>query len=150
MKNIVFLSGLLMLFISFSSCGKKKEKTDPPETASNSELLTAHDWKGVEVIRFVNGNETTHTSITNCKFVFNTDNHYKKYDNGTVKQDGTWELFDHTSIIMLRLRYYSSSVNHNVLDDLTISELSGSKLEFSMPVIDGSNDILRDDYFYQK
>ncbi len=140
---------IFFVFSLLISCGSKDEQ-DTATEPTMAQLLTAHDWHGVEVIRYVNGNASTHTSIASDVFQFKTDQTYTKTHAGNIVQNGTWELFDNTSIPILRLRYFSSSLNHNVLDDLTIKKITGDKFEFSMPVIDGSNDVLRDDYFFKK
>ncbi len=147
MKNSAGLFSILFIFIFFS-CGHKE--TEPEVTpSSNFDLLTAHEWKGVEVIRFVDGQESTHTPISNNKYIFETDGHYKKFENGTLIQDGTWELIEN-SMVLIRTRYYSATYNHDILDDLRLIELTADKFSYSLPYIDGSNHILRDDYYFKE
>ena len=146
MKIKLFLSLLLIVFLS---CKQNDDTSKDDSSSSNFELLIAHPWHGVEVVRYVNGHEDTHTPIPNSVYVFHTDNTYQKIDDGNVVQDGTWELIEN-SMLLVRVRFFSQSLNHNVLDDLNVIRLTGDQFDFSLPYIDGSNDILRDDYHYKK
>jgi len=144
-KSAIYLTSILLLIIT--SCGKEKTNNEQ-ENPTIFDLLTAHDWQGVEVIRYVNGQASTHTPITDTKYVFETDYHYQKIENNAAVQDGTWEWLDGTS--QIRLRYFDASLNHNILDDLNVTKITTDKLEYFVPVIDGSNNLLRDDFYFKK
>ena len=140
---IIFVMSLLVL-----NCAKENKKGNADLTIE--ELLVSHPWNGIEVTRYVNGDATTTTPITGYKYVFTDDNTYKKYHNNTLIQDGTWEVISSSSIDFVRTRYYDSNLNHNILDDLQIVQLTSDVFEYSMPYIDNSGDMKRDQYKYGK
>ncbi len=137
---------LLLTGLAMSNCSK--EKTAKQQDPTYEELLTAHSWNGVEVTRFVNGNATNTAPITGMKYVFTDDFQYKKYNNDVLMQEGNWEIVAASSIYYVRTRYFDANLNHNILDDLQIIQLTSDIFEYSVPYIDNSGDIKRDQYKY--
>ena len=136
--------GMLSLFMFSCTTEKKQNNTEP----TYEELLVAHSWNGIEVTRYVNGNAGSTNSITNLKYVFTNDFKYKKYDNNTLIQDGTWEIVTGSSINFVRTRYFDTNLNHNILDDLQVIQLTSDVFEYSVPFVDNSGDIKRDQFKY--
>ena len=135
---------VMSIFMFNCTTEKKQDKADP----TYEELLVAHSWNGIEVTRYVNGNASSTNSITNLKYVFTDDFKYKKYDNNILIQDGTWEIVGSSAIYFVRTRYFDANLNHNILDDLKIIQLTSDIFEYSVPFIDNSGDIKRDQYKY--
>ena len=135
---------VMSIFMLNCTTEKKEDKVDP----TYEELLLAHPWNGIEVTRYVNGNASSTNSITNLKYVFTDDFKYKKYDNNTLIQEGTWEIVGSSSIYFVRTRYFDTNLNHNILDDLQIIQLTSDIFEYSVPFVDNSGDIKRDQFKY--
>ena len=137
---------MIVMSIFMLNCTKenKKDKTEP----TYEELLVAHPWNGIEVTRYVNGNASSTSSITNLKYVFTEDFKYEKYDNNILIQEGTWEIVGSSSIYFVRTRYFNANLNHNILDDLQIIQLTSDIFEYSVPFVDNSGDIKRDQFKY--
>lgn len=138
--GLIFMISTLML-----SCSKEKRQ-DREAEPTYEELLVAHPWNGIKITRYVNGNADRSNPIAGLKYVFTNDNTYKKYDHNNLIQTGTWEIVAAGSISFVRTRYFDSNLNHNVLDDLQIIELTSDIFEYSVPYIDNSGDTKRDQY----
>ena len=149
MTSSSFIKFVLIVFagLLLQNCSKEKSHT-AKEAPTYEELLVAHPWNGIEVTRYVNGNAGSPSPITDLKYVFTDDFKYKKYDNNTLIQDGTWEIVSGSSIYFVRTRYFDANLNHNILDDLQIVKLTSDIFEYSVPVIDNSGDIKRDQFKY--
>ena len=147
MTSTSLIKFILIVFTGFllQNCTNEKKNTEkaPP---TYEELLMAHAWNGIEVTRY--GNVSSTNSISNLKYVFTDDFKYKKYDNNTLIQDGTWEIVNSSTIYFVRTRYFDANLNHNILDDLQIIQLSSDIFEYSVPFIDNSGDIKRDQFKY--
>ena len=149
MTSTSLIKFILIVFtgILLQNCTKEKKNTEK-EPPTYEELLTSHVWNGIEVTRYVNGNVSSTNSISNLKYVFTDDFKYKKYDNNTMIQDGTWEIVNSSTIYFVRTRYFDANLNHNILDDLQIIQLTSDIFEYSVPFIDNSGDIKRDQFKY--
>ncbi len=151
MKSFFIKSaGIFVMSLLLLNCSKNKKENEQTAELSYEELLVSHPWNGIEVTRYVNGNATTTNSISGYKYVFTTDSKYKKYNNNSLIQDGTWEIVSASSITFVRTRYFDANLNHNILDDLQIIQLTSDIFEYSVPYIDNSGDIKRDQYKYGK
>ena len=139
---LIVFTGLLL-----QNC-KKDQNNSTKEDPTYEELLVAHPWNGIEVTRYVNGNAGSPNPITDLKYVFTDDFKYKKYDHNNLIQDGTWEIVASSSIYFVRTRYFDANLNHNILDDLQIVKLTSDIFEYSVPFIDNSGDIKRDQFKY--
>ena len=71
MKKLLLLLSILLIANTFTSCKKEKEEPQPTKT----ELLTAHEWIGVNAIEYTNGTETDSAPLE-MKFLFAVNNDF--------------------------------------------------------------------------
>ena len=139
MKKLLLFS-ILLIATSLSSCKKEKEE-DPQPT--KTELLTAHEWYGVDIVVFKDGTQTDSDKL-DSSILFGINKDYFSYDkNGELEGYGKWVIIDGDPVIIRISDYQNvSAKNQSILGfspadkfrpsytDFYIGDLSDNKLSF--------------------
>ena len=93
MKKLLLLLSILLVANTFTSC--KKEKEEEPEP-TKTELLTAHEWKGVDAVGYVNGvQDGNPIDISDFTMLFGVNHHLFFYNDGDLSDDyAIWTLIE--------------------------------------------------------
>ena len=144
MKKLLLFS-ILLIATSLSSCKKEKEE-DPQPT--KTELLTAHEWHGVDIILYEDGTQVDSDNF-DVSVLFGVNKNYFFYDeNGNLDGYGKWAIIDgDPAIIRLSEEQEVSTKNQSIFrfshsgklrpsyTDFSIGELKESKLSLYIEFI---------------
>ena len=140
MKKLLLLLSILLVANTFTSCKKEKEEKPAP---TKTELLTAHEWIGIDRIKYENDVEVNSDDMSDYTMLFAINNDLFIYNNGTPSEFYSWEYIKgNPDIIRLsdmvttshNPMLYLSQANKNTYDtyDWEVDELTENKLTFTM------------------
>ena len=88
MKKILLIFSILLIANTFTSC--KKEKDEKPKP-SKEELLTAHEWYGIDLVGYVNEEQVGDPeSMLGFSMLFGVNNYVFFYENGELSDYAKW------------------------------------------------------------
>ncbi len=122
MKKLLLLFSILLIANTFTSCKKEKEEEPKP---SKAELLTAHEWLGIDLVTYTDGTQTDFDDMSEFSLLFGTNNDFFNYDNGELSSYGKWQLIDGSPDI-LRL-YNTHSVTVTLPDPMLYDYFQSDK-----------------------
>ena len=163
MKKLLLLLSIALIMNNLISC--KKKKIEEPEL-TKSELLTAHQWYGVDLEIYVNGAKVN-TRNFDLSVLFAVNRDYIYYNNnGDIINIGEWELIEgNPTILRLLNDDISTKPSANPLlyqlnkmgrgnEDFSIEKLTENKLtiyqESIRQVRSLQNDTIKIVYNYKK
>ncbi len=159
-KNLLLLTSFLLLAGTFSSC-KKECPVDEP---SKTELLTAHEWQGVDGMEYRNGTLVNTRDMSGFIFLFAVNKDLFVYENGTLDEYYHWEYIKGSpDIIHLEeVNTAPSPITHHFFFlndtqtrvpqtyDFKVEKLNETKLTFYMEITDGSGNTTKFVYHFKK
>ncbi len=139
MKKLLLLLSILLVANTFTSCKKEKEEEPAP---TKTELLTAHEWIGIDRIHYTNDVQDNSTDLSDYKMLFAINNDLFIYNNGEPSEFYTWEYINgNPDIIRLtdmatsshNPMFYLSQANKTTDHyDWQVDELTENKFTFTM------------------
>jgi len=141
MKNTKFLWLTILLITSIAttiSC--KKECPAPPEP-TKEQLLTAHEWLGVDRTLYINDVQDTVVDMSEWKLLFAVNKDYFVYDNDYLDEYGSWQLISGNPDV-LRLTEESSTVIPKLISDTKYSKKhtkNTNNTDFKIEKLDENN-----------
>jgi len=131
MKKVIvlFVVGLLTTS-SLTSC----KKDCPVDEPTRTELLTAQEWVGINVVIYENDTEVINESISEAKFAFLTNFDILIYDNDEPSEIYKWG-FENSEQSFKLLNYEDNSI----FELYDIDELTETSLVFSFTETDGTD-----------
>ena len=139
MKKLLLLLSILLVANTFTSC--KKEKEEEPEP-TKTELLTAHEWIGIDRIQFTNDVQGDTTDMSDYTLLFAINNDLFIYHDGVPNEFYSWEyikgnpdivrLTDMTSNSLNPMFYLSQANKATDHIDWQVDELTENKFTFTM------------------
>ena len=116
MKNTKFLWLAILLVTSIATTTSCKKECPAPPEPTKEQLLTAHEWLGVDRTLYINDVQDTVVDISEWKLLFAVNKDYFVYDNDDLDEYGSWQLISGNPDV-LKLTEESSTVIPKLISD---------------------------------
>ena len=155
MKKLLLIFSILLIANTFTSCKKEKDD-DEKQEPNKTELLTSHEWHGVDAIEYTNGTQTNSQPF-NRSFLFAVNNDYFLYnENDQLVENGNWILIDGDPAKLKVIQHSNSTLTHsdifpfqqttksvNNILVFNIEKLTKDKLSLSLEGVNNNGDALK-------
>ncbi len=140
MKNTKFLWLTILLVTSIANTTSCKKEC-PVDEPTKEQLLTAHEWLGVDRTLYINDVQDTVVDMSEWKLLFAVNKDYFVYDNDYLDEYGSWQLISGNPDV-LRLTEESSTVIPKLILDTKYSKKhtkNTNNTDFKIEKLDENN-----------
>ena len=140
MKNTKFLWLAILLVTSIATTTSCKKECPAPPEPTKEQLLTAHEWLGVDRTLYINDVQDTVVDMSQWKLLFAVNKDYFVYENDQLNEYGSWQLISGSPDILQLTKESNPVIPKPLLNiDSKKQVLNTNEVDFKIEKLDENN-----------